>query len=231
MNYSFKVDNYNAADDLLGVVYIPEDERLSASFIRVEPADTQEETLERIKQMAPVEVWELELSRLGTKPAADAIVGLEGGATKEETLSAREKLTPVPDIEEVAAFKKRQLIEFSQMELDAIAMAQYPAYERETWTDQEKEARAFIEDPQAATPMLSVIAEKRGMTLEELASRVIQKADSFRELATVTVGIRQRLEDEIDLSVQNFESGLIDEQTARQQVESVQWPGLSQEVS
>src|SRR5205085_2193101 len=52
----------------------------------------------------------------------------------------------------------------------------YPADEVTSWSKQEGEARAYVADSDAATPLLSAIAAERGITVALLAAKVIEKA-------------------------------------------------------
>lgn len=77
----------------------------------------------------------------------------------------------------------------------------YPMSEIDSWSKQESEARAYTADPvNAVTPLLSAMASARGITIAELASRVILKADLFAASAGAIIGKRQKLEDQIGLA-------------------------------
>lgn len=91
-------------------------------------------------------------------------------------------------------------------------MAQYPEFERLTWDAQEREARAFLADDLTDTPTLSPIAQARGLSVVELAERVVNKADTFRAAAAQLAGTRQALEDQI-MAAETIE-----------QVRAVIWP-------
>lgn len=73
--------------------------------------------------------------------------------------------------------------------------ASYPATELLTFGKQEMEARAFIADALAATPLLNALSSKRGVAKTELANRIIAKADAFAAYTGAVVGRRQALED------------------------------------
>lgn len=231
MNYTFKIDNYNRADDLLGVVYIPNDERLSGSFIRVRPGATEEETLANIKMMAPVEVWELELSLLESSKCHESLIGMYGEGTQEETVSNRKIKDLEIGIRELAMRVKVGVNMASQFYLEEIVTGHYPEYERQSWVDQEREARAFLLDPYASYPLLEGIARARNLTTRELVGRVIAKADAFRVLVASVIGARQALHDRIDLIAAKHTSGLLSEDEAREQLSAVVWIGLEGQQS
>ena len=51
--------------------------------------------------------------------------------------------------------------------------------ERETWPTQVAEARAVLADPEALTPMLGPLADARGLTMPEMAERVLGLSDAL----------------------------------------------------
>jgi hypothetical protein len=76
-------------------------------------------------------------------------------------------------------------------------VSSYPDFAKITWPDQEREARAWTADDTTATPVLTVLAEARGMSVADLAPRVIAKADAYRAEALRIEGKRQALEDQV----------------------------------
>lgn len=73
----------------------------------------------------------------------------------------------------------------------------YPEAELLTFDKQESEAREYMKDKTAETPLLSALAISRGMTVEELASRVLKKADAFTLASGTYIGQRQKYEDQL----------------------------------
>lgn len=150
------------------------------------------------------------------------------GAVIQEWLDAGGVIAGVPltPLEVIAKGQKQALITDSQAEVNAYAMEQYPAYEIETWKDQEKEALAYQEDPTVPTPGLARIAEIRGMTLDVLVPKVIEKATAFRNLAFHASAIRQAHEDKIDSAMAGYRSGTFTDEQARSAILAVTWPGI-----
>lgn len=70
-----------------------------------------------------------------------------------------------------------------------------PNFERETWQEQETEAKAWKKNNQASTPVLELIARTRGVDLNQLREKAYQKALAYRQISAVTAGQRQRYED------------------------------------
>jgi hypothetical protein len=70
--------------------------------------------------------------------------------------------------------------------------AGWPQHEIQTWSKQEAEARAFVANQSSPTPMLTTIAATRGLTVSELAQRVIRDADAFTNASAHYVGLRHK---------------------------------------
>ena len=71
----------------------------------------------------------------------------------------------------------------------------YPSSEISTWPQQVKEAEALVIDPQANAHLLPALAAARGITVSDLAARVMAKAMAFAEVSGQVIGRRQALED------------------------------------
>lgn len=100
---------------------------------------------------------------------------------------------PPPTLDEARAAKRREIDAAYSAEL-AVITDDYPEVERLTWDKQEREARAWAADNTAATPLLDAIASARGLTLSELVTRVIDKADAWVTASGAATGKRQALE-------------------------------------
>ena len=80
----------------------------------------------------------------------------------------------------------------------ATLTATYPDREISTFDKQESEGRAYAADPTASTPLLSALAQARGVPLDGLVRRVLAKADAFAVASGSIIGQRQALEDRLD---------------------------------
>lgn len=80
----------------------------------------------------------------------------------------------------------------------AVLTETYPDREISTFDKQESEARAYAADPTASTPLLSALAQARGISLPELVERVLAKAGAFAVASGSIIGQRQALEDRLD---------------------------------
>ena len=89
-------------------------------------------------------------------------------------------------------------------ELKTGLLAGYPQTEIESFYRQEKEALAWQADHNTPTPMLSQIARVRGVPLEVLIRKVIEKSAQFAVSIGIIIGQRQAFEDRL-MAVQTLE--------------------------
>lgn len=116
------------------------------------------------------------------------------------TLQSDETGMPVavfPAAPTTAQLKATQLASINADCESAIATitTSYPSSEVLSWPKQEAEARTYIADNAAATPLLDALAQARGVAKADLAGRVIAKADAFSAMSGSLIGKRQALED------------------------------------
>lgn len=76
-------------------------------------------------------------------------------------------------------------------------LAGYPQTEIESFYRQEKEALTWQADHNTPTPMLSQIARVRGVPLEMLIEKVIEKSAQFAVAIGIIIGQRQAFEDRL----------------------------------
>lgn len=109
---------------------------------------------------------------------------------------------PAPEAGKVSAAKTTKLSELNSACERALAelSSAYPPGELQSWPQQVQEAEALQRDPPGAAPLLTVIAETRGVPLDELAKRVQEKAVAYAEFSGAYIGKRQRLEDQLGLA-------------------------------
>lgn len=104
---------------------------------------------------------------------------------------------PVPTFKESKAAKLSEINKAADKIMAAL-ISTYPDREISTFDKQEAEARAYMADPEAPTPLLSALAKARGISMDELVKRVIAKADAFAAASGYIIGQRQALEDQLD---------------------------------
>lgn len=95
--------------------------------------------------------------------------------------------------------KKNKLTEIQRAADDALAplSAEYPYKEVLSFASQEAEARAVLKDPSTPTPLLTPMAARRGITVEDLAKRVVAKADAATSAIGDVLGQAQRDRDRL----------------------------------
>lgn len=106
-------------------------------------------------------------------------------------------IPPVPTLEEAKAAKLAEINTAANKTIAALTTT-YPDREISTFYKQEAEARAYMADPEAPTPLLSALAKARDIDMDELVKRVIAKADAFAAASGYIIGQRQALEDQLD---------------------------------
>ncbi len=97
--------------------------------------------------------------------------------------------------------------------------AGYPAGEIASWPQQTREAEAIAANPAADAPILTAIAQQRGIGVVELAQRVLAKVAAYGMASGYIIGQRQALEDAI-------EAVELTAADALQQLEAIQWPSV-----
>lgn len=73
-----------------------------------------------------------------------------------------------------------------------------PSFERDTWFEQAKEAKAWVDDPTAQTPTLTLIAQMRGVPIDTLRQKAYEKAMAYQTVAAIVAGQRQAYEDRLN---------------------------------
>lgn len=102
-----------------------------------------------------------------------------------------------PSLEEVKAAKLSE-VNAAYDEAVSAMVSTYPSTELLTFDKQESEARAWLSNSSAETPLVNALAAGRGMDKGELVSRIITKADAFAVATGYLTGQRQRYEDQLE---------------------------------
>lgn len=69
-----------------------------------------------------------------------------------------------------------------------------PDSEKQTWLKQESEARAYLSDTMAFTPLIDAMCETRNCTKEYMVNKIIEKADAYAVAIGRLTGLRQAKE-------------------------------------
>ena len=138
------------------------------------------------------EIWEEKPEGYITQEEWDAARAAEEAAAEAERLAEYNKP------ENARVRKYAEINEGCQAALAALT-ATYPDRELLTFDKQEAEARAYLSDPSSATtPILTAIAQGRGIPVDELAQKIIAKADAFALASGALIGQRQWYEDALE---------------------------------
>lgn len=104
----------------------------------------------------------------------------------------------------------------------ALISAGYPDSEVLSWPKQETEARAWLANNSAATPLIDALASTRGVDKADLVGRIIAKADAFAQESGELIGKRQGLEDQLMAMKAAFEDPELPDPTLAE-IEAVVW--------
>lgn len=104
---------------------------------------------------------------------------------------------PPPTKESLIANKRAEINAAFEQSMQQITNG-YPPNEVSSWSKQEAEARAYIANNTAATPLIDALASSRSVNKAELVTRIIAKADLFAGISGTLIGRRQGLEDTLD---------------------------------
>lgn len=88
--------------------------------------------------------------------------------------------------------------------------AGYPERETISWSVQEREARSWLADNLALTPLVDAIAAARGVPKNILVDKIIEKADLFALASGTILGMRQAKEAQVEASSTIEDLKLID---------------------
>ena len=120
-------------------------------------------------------------------------------------------VTMLGGIESAKAVKLSEINSKCELALRSLT-DNYPDTERLTFDQQKAEAASYQANNTASCPMLTTLAQARGITIEDLAARVLEKAAAFSKASGALIGTRQKFEDTLDgcTNIQAVESIFVD---------------------
>lgn len=102
---------------------------------------------------------------------------------------------------DLSAQKREKLQEINinfEYECDSIKGEYIPSDELLTWSVQESEARAYLASKVVSScPLLAALAQARGINLDSLCQKVLEKSAKYSTAIALLVGNRQMLQDKI----------------------------------
>ena len=114
----------------------------------------------------------------------------------------------VPTLTELKLSKVAYINQKASAELAQITSA-YPKDEVATWPNQLEDAKAWQVDPLATLSILPQIALAAGITVDELAVRVLALAAQFNNISGVIIGKRKLKTKQVELALTNEEVELV----------------------
>jgi len=109
-------------------------------------------------------------------------------------------ITVVDSDEDFSAYRIRAIASVNKRceELLKSAAGDYPELEISSFSQQEQEARQYLENPTIEPTLLKAIAESREIPLDELVAKVIENADTYNALSGRYMGLRRKQLDRIN---------------------------------
>ncbi len=118
---------------------------------------------------------------------------IEGSSVDETRTLTAEELAGTIQLYKAILKKRCEIKYLDQYKLQVSA----PAHEVQSWAIQKEEAEKFQQDANAALKLLPVLAQLRGVTVAELAKRVLARADAFNEQIAAILGEQKKVTDKI----------------------------------
>lgn len=145
-------------------------------------------------------MWDADLrDRLGISEVEDPVRGDERYYINQEVDEAPWLIVTPRPLEDVKAMVLAAINAECEQRMAEIRSS-YPDSEVLSWPKQEAEARAYLSDQNGEYPLIQALAANRQIPIADLAERVVQKADAYAALSGQVIGIRQRLEDALELA-------------------------------
>lgn len=104
---------------------------------------------------------------------------------------------PPQSIQELIAARLNSINSSFQKAMTTVVVG-YPEKEISSWAKQESEARAYVANNTANTPLIDALATARNIPKSDLVTRIINKADLFATASGQLIGKRHSLEDKLN---------------------------------
>ena len=185
-----------------GVVELPEGHKINETdneFIRMEQTEIDEKyPIKTYAEEGSFEAIEVRKTfdrdgNFGYWPP-EGTVEISGKQPDVTYKAVNGKWAPDP-----ARAKAKRLAEIDERCEEAMktVVSSYPDSEKQTFPQQSAEAQAYLADPTASVPLLSSLALSRGVTLDELARRVLNKHTVYSVLTGKILGQRKTLQNRV----------------------------------
>lgn len=104
------------------------------------------------------------------------------------------QLNPTPTLQELKTAKATSIDADFRTACDAIR-AGYSPDEIQSWPQQQAQAEAYTADNTASVPLISAMASARGITVAELAARILANTSAYSTVYGQALGIKQARQD------------------------------------
>lgn len=117
--------------------------------------------------------------------------------TEDEFFSLTQPQRAEPSLEELKGIQSENINIAFEKAIQEVTSG-YPTSEVKSWSKQETEARAYLANNNADTPLINALASSRSVDKADLVERIIAKADLFADISGTLIGRRQALEHALD---------------------------------
>lgn len=124
---------------------------------------------------------------------------------EEEAAAALDNILTSLDVVELVEDFNSKIIESVAESMDKVDTTIKP-YESELFDVQLEESKAYIADKTAIVPTITLIAKTRGITILQLAKKVIDAAKTKQDAAAVKIGKKYAAKDKAVLVLQEIET-------------------------
>lgn len=156
---------------------------LEPAFIRGAEALPEDVVEVDMQTNKPALRWDQKTSITGVEKVGDAYVATYGPAVDKYD-TPEEKLNAITTNKKMDEGSNERLFALKSKEL----VAKYSDGEIRSWDQQRAEATAYTADNTASTPLLSAIATARGITVSELATKVLANAAEYESAFGTLLG-------------------------------------------
>ncbi len=101
------------------------------------------------------------------------------------------------ELDRLVISKRNSFIGICESKMSSVTI-KYPRSEMDTWDQQIEQARRVVSGDPTNCDMLQGIADARGITLAEQATRVVNASNAYTALISGLIGVRQKLDADID---------------------------------
>jgi hypothetical protein len=168
-------------------------QQIQPTYITVSRFGAEQIVLNRGTPPARQLTWSKKICEARDPYSTDPLLRSEVWEDSAGTATSADLFAACPQIRKL---KTDEIREAGAARLSAMANP-YRSAERETWATQQREARTWLNDHNAAVPMISAMAAERGLNLQEMVDKIMENVALFEAGSGQILGQQQRLLDQI----------------------------------